>query len=195
MSKLKYKVTEFNIVGQLIGFIIKDGVKIKYLRLTVSGLEYWVKMPKEMRNTLDQAIQPGRWLAISGMRQLCLKTGKIKFVADEINLLPDSTCENPENLQQPSPKTQKPKASILVCKKSSCAKRGGLEIYKAIQENLEAHGLENDVKVKLVGCVKECKKGPNVIVMPDKARYQRIHSEEVPKLIDKHFKTEKPMSV
>jgi (2Fe-2S) ferredoxin len=37
--------------------------------------------------------------------------------------------------------------------------------------------------------MKNCKAGPN-LVMPDKTRYSKIKSEQVPALIDRHFSGE-----
>ena len=34
--------------------------------------------------------------------------------------------------------------------------------------------------------MKSCKAGPN-LVMPDKTRYKRIQSDQVPQVLDKHF--------
>jgi hypothetical protein len=42
----------FHVVGKYLGFILKDGYQPKYLKLEVSDREYWVKIPKNMRETL-----------------------------------------------------------------------------------------------------------------------------------------------
>ncbi|MDJ0715285.1 MAG: (2Fe-2S) ferredoxin domain-containing protein [Prochloraceae cyanobacterium] len=192
MSKLKEKVSDFNEVGQLLGFVIKDGYKIKYLRVTVSDKEYWIKLPKELRNSLDRNIVPGSWLEISGEQKLCLKTGKLKLKACEVKLAraKSDSCQTSPCAGKDRPLStpcQKSKASILVCQKSSCWKRGGRAICEALESGLRDRGLEEKVKIKTTGCLKKCKMGPNVVMMPDKARYSKIMPKQVPDLLEKHF--------
>ncbi|MGK7914296.1 MAG: (2Fe-2S) ferredoxin domain-containing protein [Prochloraceae cyanobacterium] len=190
MSKLKKRVLEFNVVGQLIGFILKDGYKIKYLRVAISEQEYWIKLPKELRENLDPAITSGCWVQISGEQKLCLKTGKLKLKAYEVT--PAETVGNCSKLESAVPqplsaKCQKSKASILVCKKSSCWRRGGQAICQVLEESLRDRGLDEKVRIKPTGCLKQCKKGPNVVMMPDKARYSQVVPQQIPALLEKHF--------
>ncbi|NEP36436.1 (2Fe-2S) ferredoxin domain-containing protein, partial [Moorena sp. SIO3B2] len=79
------------------------------------------------------------------------------------------------------------KASILVCQKSSCRKRGGQAVCNAIASSLKDHGLEDQVKIKETGCLKQCKHGPNLVMMPDKARYSEVAPQQIPTLIERHF--------
>lgn len=191
MSKSK-QVTEFYLVGQLLGFIIKDGYKIKYLRMNVSEREYWIKLSKEMRSQLNPEINPGCWLEIGGTREVSYKNGKMKLEADKITLVnPSGPSEG--TILVPPPKTESPakagggKACVLVCKKSACQKRGGAAVCHRIEEELRDRGLSDQVQVKLTGCLKLCKKGPNVVMMPDKARYSHVKPQQVPELVEKHL--------
>ncbi len=78
------------------------------------------------------------------------------------------------------------KATILVCQKSDCMKRGADGVCRAMESALSDRSLSNEVTIKGTGCMKNCKAGPN-LVMPDKTRYSRIQEKQVPALIDKHF--------
>ncbi|MCV3212277.1 (2Fe-2S) ferredoxin domain-containing protein [Plectonema radiosum NIES-515] len=78
------------------------------------------------------------------------------------------------------------KATILVCQKSDCMKRGGTGVCRALESALSDRSLSNEVTIKGTGCMKNCKAGPN-LVMPDKTRYSRIQEKQVPALLDKHF--------
>lgn len=57
--------------------------------------------------------------------------------------------------------TEKPKeqrvATILMCQKSDCMKRGGKAVCQALQETLSDRGLQNQVTIKGTGCMKQCK--------------------------------------
>jgi (2Fe-2S) ferredoxin len=184
---LKYEVSEFSLVGQLVGFIIKDGYKIKYLRITNSQQEYWVKLSKTIRNNLDPSIAPGCWLEVHGKRKFSLKKGNVKLKAYEVKAIA-AACESSNCLQKTEiAKVQQSKASILICQKSNCWDRGGKAICEMLEENLQARGLQQQISIKKTGCLKECKKGPNLVMMPDKAFYSHVLPTQIPELLEKHF--------
>ncbi|WP_013323536.1 (2Fe-2S) ferredoxin domain-containing protein [Gloeothece verrucosa] len=189
MSNCKPEYTPFNAVGQLLDFVIKDGDKIKYLRINVSEREYWIKLPKEMRQGLDPLIAPGCWIEVNGNSKLCAKTGKLKLKAETIRpTVPLSDRESyPQQQPTQTSKCRKPAASILVCQKSDCWKKGGKDMCQAIESCLKDNGLEDQVQVKRTGCLKRCSKGPNMIILPDKANYTRVKPQEIPVLLEKHF--------
>ncbi|MGK7928605.1 MAG: ferredoxin [Spirulina sp.] len=180
-------IADFTIVGQVLGFVIKDGYKIKYLRLIFEEREYWIKVPKELRNTLDPQIVPGCWVEVSGTQKR-KKTGIVKLEAESIALAEKQSKSELEAIALPKAKAKSsPKASVLVCQKSGCRKRGGDAVCRALETGLRDRGLSDRVKIKMTGCLKQCKKGPNVVVMPDKTRYTQINYAQVPELIEKHF--------
>ncbi|MCU0538063.1 MAG: (2Fe-2S) ferredoxin domain-containing protein [Hydrococcus sp. Prado102] len=188
MSYQKQKL-EFNLVGQLLSFVIKDSYKIKYLRIIDSGREYWIKPDKEIRDRLDKTLTPGCWVDIRGTKKQCFKTGKLILKAYSIERvnLPEPADVPISFPQSPPLKRQAAKASILVCQKPSCWKRGGKAVCQALAENLRDRGLDDKVQIKLTGCLKQCKHGPNMVVMPDKARYCRVEPGQAIELIEKHF--------
>ncbi len=188
MGKLKATPVEFNWVGHLLDFVIKDGYKIKYLRVAVSEREYWIKVPKALRAELDPAIKPGSQLAVRGWASRCEKTGKLKLRAESIALA-GSSCGSASGASSgaavASPKGSS--AKILVCTKSSCRKRGADAVCLALQEQLETRGWTERVDIKMTGCLKACKQGPNAVFMPGKGRYSRVTPERVPALLTEHF--------
>jgi (2Fe-2S) ferredoxin len=191
MSNFQERVSEFNLVGQLIGFVIKDGYKLKYLRINFAEREYWIKPIKEIREQIKQTITPGCWVEVQGIRKQCFKTGKVKLKADSVKLLNSVNSEDMTVSLVSAPtqtaKSLSAKASILVCQKSDCWKRGGQTICRMLNESLRDRGLEDKVQVKLTGCLKQCKHGPNVVMMPDKARYSQVQPEHVAQLLENHF--------
>jgi (2Fe-2S) ferredoxin len=205
MAKLKQGISDFALSGQLSGFVIKDGYQIKYLRIVVAEREYWIKLPKEMRHTFNPEIIPGCWLDVIGIRKQS-KTGKLKLEATEVRLADSSVSKLDFNgslaqrrrgaeekrgenlsLSRFSRGSQVAQTRIFVCRKSSCQKKGGRAICQAIEESLRTHQLEEEVEVKLTGCLKQCKHGPNLIIMPDKARYGRVKPEQIPELLARHL--------
>lgn len=176
---------EFKVTGQLLGFIIEEGYKIKYLKLSIEQQEYWFKLSKEVRNNLTSAITPGSWLEISGTKEI--KSGKLKLKAYDFKLLNSSETVLTPQTKTPHKKEPIPSTTVLMCQKSTCWQKGGRSVCEALTQQLSDRGLAGEVKIKGTGCMKECKQGPNLVIMPDKTRYSKIKPEQIPGLIDKHF--------
>jgi (2Fe-2S) ferredoxin len=186
MSKFREQIQDFQVNAQLIGFVIKDGYKIKYVRVSISDTEYWIKPEKEIRETLNTAIAPGTFLEITGTSEW--KSGLLKLKADKIKILDPQIISSPSvAVKAQTTLAKSRKACVLVCQKSTCWKRGGQEVCQAIENTIHDQGLTEQVQVKLTGCLKQCKQGPNVVVMPDKARYSNVRPQEIGSLFDKHF--------
>ena len=96
-------------------------------------------------------------------------------------------CSKSQQTTEATSKCAAKKAHILVCQKSDCQKRGAGKVCKTLSEVLIDRGLEDHVTIKKTGCLKKCKAGPNLVIMPNKARYSRISSAEIPDVIEKHF--------
>ncbi|BAY44659.1 hypothetical protein SAMD00079811_22600 [Scytonema sp. HK-05] len=187
------EVSEFCIEGKFLDFVIKDGYKLKGLLLETADGECYVKLAKHLRAAFDLRLPPGTLLQVVGEKKQDLKTGEVKLKAQRVMAAsPDAATlrrkdAQRENVSVSSSNNAKPKkATILVCQKSDCMKRGGTEVCQALEAAVSARGLESEVTIKGTGCMKNCKAGPN-LVMPDKTRYSRIKATQVPALMDKHF--------
>ncbi|BDI17312.1 hypothetical protein ANSO36C_31140 [Nostoc cf. commune SO-36] len=97
-----------------------------------------------------------------------------------------AALQEPPSIDNVKVKPAKTKATILVCQKSDCMKRGGKALCQALEAALSDRGLEDQVTIKGTGCMKNCKAGPN-LVMPDKTRHSRIQAAQVPALMNQHF--------
>ncbi len=211
------QVSEFSLEGEILSLIIEDGYKLKYLRISCDrGIEFLVKLCKELRASLSSVLTPGLRVQVVGEKEHNLKNGKIKLKAYSLKL----SGSNNDRASQPLDLTNPPvalvkferaidnkatsshaiaaqtavtstrtKAKILVCQKSDCQKRGGPAVCKALESALNSRGLAGQVTVQGTGCLKQCKAGPNIVVMPDKTRYSRIKPAEIPAILDKHFTT------
>ncbi|NEQ39190.1 MAG: (2Fe-2S) ferredoxin domain-containing protein [Okeania sp. SIO3I5] len=102
----------------------------------------------------------------------------------------EGICSKSQKVTGANAKCAGKKAQILVCQKSDCQKRGAGKVCQALSEALSDRGLEDQVTIKKTGCLKKCKAGPNMIIMPNKAKYSRISSTEIPEVIEKHFALE-----
>lgn len=190
------EVLDFIVEGRLIDFSIKDGYKLKGLRIETTEGEVYVKLAKHLRINFNWMLPLGTPLRIYGEKKVDTKTGCVKFKAQRVIMAGEvdrvwAKVSPPVNLNPPSPVNEvKPKPAktetILVCRKSDCMKRGGKKLCQVLQAEISDRGLDNHVTIKGTGCMKSCKAGPN-LVMPDKTRYKRIQATEVPALVDKHF--------
>ncbi|GAB1538021.1 hypothetical protein NUACC21_06770 [Scytonema sp. NUACC21] len=203
------QVSEFSLEGQFLDFVIKDGYKLKGLLLNTSEGECYVKLAKHLRIAFDLRLPKGTWLQVVGEKKHDLKTGEVKLKAYQVmaasvdkkmgrlkdaenQFIPASSSfsvsPRADVPVSPSSAAKTKKATILVCQKSDCMKRGGKQVCQALEAAISARGLESEVTIKGTGCMKDCKAGPN-LVMPDKSRYSRINAAQVPALMDKHFST------
>lgn len=186
------QVSEFSLEGKILSLIIEDGYKLKYLQISCDrGVEFLVKLCKELRASLSLVLTPGLRVQIAGEKEHNLKNGKIKLKAYSLKLC-GSNNQGLQQLDRPKPPqtpkaATKTKAKILICQKSDCQKRGGTAICKALEDALNSRGLAEQVTVQGTGCLKQCKAGPNIVVMPDKTRYSRIKPAQIPAILDKHF--------
>lgn len=180
MSKYSPRTLPFQVVGQFLGFVLKDGYQIKYLRIIVDGREYWFKPEKELRDRLSLNIPLHASLQVTGESRVCGKTGKLKLKVRGIENL---TAGESRVTEAPKPK----KATVLVCEKSNCWKNGGATVCRMLEEGLQEKGLTDTVAIERTGCLKQCKRGPNVVVMPDRKHYSHVDPRGIPELLERHF--------
>ncbi|MGF1513015.1 MAG: NAD(P)H-dependent oxidoreductase subunit E [Elainellaceae cyanobacterium] len=211
----------FTLSGKLVGFV-KDGRKLKGIKIKVGGIKYRVKLAKPLREALPLDVKKGQPVQVSGeVKQK--KSGELKLRAAEIQVLDEAArpfldlidgeghtaneagpepvvlgALEPEIAMLDAPKdidvngkskTPKAKAQtkILICQKGSCwKKRGGQTVCERLEKRLSDRGLTDAVTIKKTGCMDRCKSGPNLVVMPGKARYGRVGKADIEKIIDQH---------
>ncbi len=193
----KKTLTPFRTQGRYLGFAPNETGQPKYLRLQMPAGEYQFKVPKELRYPLFTQLQPGDWIQVVGDHQLKRSTGEERWVAYQVTPLAspiagDGLSDNvvgiPANSNlQPVTQPVAPRGqTILVCGKSDCMKRGGREVMARLQELIQTHPQSDQIQIRVVGCMKDCKAGPNLVFMPDKSRYSRVSSHQLPALVQSH---------
>ncbi|MCY7320923.1 MAG: (2Fe-2S) ferredoxin domain-containing protein [Phormidesmis sp. CAN_BIN36] len=182
------QVTTFCLEGRFLGYQVEEGNKPKRLQLATAEGECSLKLTKEARFGLNQILVSGDWVQVSGRKKIDQATHLTKLKVDFIRPIVSRTAIAPI---EPSSR-QKPSEVILVCQKSGCTKRGGKAVCQALEMALSDRGLDDQVAIKGTGCMKNCGKGPNV-VMPGKVRYCQIGAKEIPGLVDKHFPVSEPV--
>ncbi len=179
----------FSLLGKFLGYELK-GYKIRRIQLETSQGPYWLKLDNTARDDLLRAALQGQLtvgdqVLISGTQEW--KEGRLKLKVHQllpaINTVPESLESALETIL-PLPE-QGPKTQILVCQKSACRKRGGRSLCEALEAELREQNLQDRAKLHLTGCLKQCSKGPNLVI--GRMRYQQVNPDDLPQILAKHF--------
>ena len=79
------------------------------------------------------------------------------------------------------------RSHILVCEGTGCTSSNAPAIVKALNDELAANNLQDEVKVVTTGCFGLCALGPIMIVYPEGAFYSRMTPEYVPEIVSEHI--------
>jgi len=172
------RLSELNLEGQFLGFAgIKSG-KAKYLQLAIPSGNLYIKLPKDLRGSLQCSLIPGEQIRVCGVSKVNTHSGKIKIKAHQVT--PIDACPNHELLPQPQ-------AKIMVCQKSGCVKKGGKGLLSELEKTLCDRGLLDKVKIEHTGCQKRCSSAPNCVLMLGKKKYKKLHPEAIASLLENHL--------
>ena len=79
------------------------------------------------------------------------------------------------------------RSHVLICGGTGCTSSGSVTLQKAFNENIEAFGLAEEVKLVQTGCFGLCALGPIVIIYPDGTFYSRVTTEDVKEIVEEHL--------
>ncbi|MEM8804885.1 MAG: (2Fe-2S) ferredoxin domain-containing protein [Cyanobacteria bacterium P01_G01_bin.38] len=189
---------DFCLEGRFAGFSAGRKSPFRYLCVETATDSYRVKLKKSLQLMLFRYLMVGDGVRVVGKQTVDKETGQPKFKAREVLKMDQPSAsplqfpESPAETfhEQPKQQPKQKKARVLICQKSACRKRGGKAVCQALEAALGEAGLDH-VSIKLTGCMDRCKTGPNLVVMPDKTRYARVTSKQIPDLVSKHFSPNK----
>jgi len=75
------------------------------------------------------------------------------------------------------------KHCVRACMAAGCLSLHSDEIKQALEAEVKAQGLENEIEVKGVGCMGLCAAGPLVSVEPEGTLYQQVAADDAPEII------------
>ena len=84
---------------------------------------------------------------------------------------------------EPLAKSKLKPPKVLICQKGSCRQKGSVAVCEAIAAELEKAGRSDDIKIKATGCMKHCKAGPNMVIMPAGDSYKKVTPKKARSLI------------
>jgi len=85
------------------------------------------------------------------------------------------------------------RSHILICGGTGCTASGSAAVIKALESELKARNLENEVKVVKTGCFGLCAVGPIMIVYPEGCFYSAVEAANIPRIIDEHIVKGRPV--
>jgi NADH:ubiquinone oxidoreductase subunit F (NADH-binding)/(2Fe-2S) ferredoxin/Pyruvate/2-oxoacid:ferredoxin oxidoreductase delta subunit len=77
--------------------------------------------------------------------------------------------------------------SIAVCMGTACTASSSDELFQALHEMLEQHGLSEQVEVRRTGCFGFCAEGPIVVVYPGEVFYTHVKPEDAKSIVEQHI--------
>ena len=69
----------------------------------------------------------------------------------------------------------------------SCCASGSLAVLEALDREIRAHGLDNDVQLSTCGCMGLCDEGPVLIVYPAGVWYRRVQPSDASEIVAAHL--------
>ncbi len=79
------------------------------------------------------------------------------------------------------------RSHVLVCGGTGCTSSNSPAIIEALEREIKAKGLEDEVKVIRTGCFGLCALGPIMIVYPEGCFYSEVKVEDVPEIVEEHL--------
>ncbi|GAB1470777.1 NADH-quinone oxidoreductase subunit NuoF [Chloroflexota bacterium] len=79
------------------------------------------------------------------------------------------------------------RSHVLVCVDPECLEKGAHDVVDALQDELVAQGLIEEIQVLETSRIGSCSNGPEMMVYPEGAHYVGITTDDVPFLVEEHF--------
>ncbi|MGF1603757.1 MAG: (2Fe-2S) ferredoxin domain-containing protein [Thermosynechococcaceae cyanobacterium] len=174
-------ISSFTLQGRLLRRYGKQPQKPKALQIETSKGKYRVEIPVRLRKQGCQNLVLGDWVWVTGTLQPKSKCCRLEAVEIRV-ILPEVSPSVLYPTEQTYPAVVLPH-KILICQESDCMKRGAKAVEKVLETVLCDRNLTGTIKIKKTGCMGGCKKGPNIVVMPGKHRYQNVKPSDIPRLL------------
>jgi hypothetical protein len=161
--------------GQYIGALRSKKGKLKGMILQAGSRTYSVKLPKYLRPMLAWEIPPETFVQVWAYPEddIWQASNILPLSAQEIADLQqqwvDPANHTPELPSLPTDALNHANAAkvcIQVCRKGKCYKQGSMQIWNALHTEVEANPDLDHVSIEATGCMKACKQGPNLRLLP-----------------------------
>ena len=79
------------------------------------------------------------------------------------------------------------RSHVLICGGTGCSSSGSQQVQEALEKELKAQGLEEEIAIVRTGCFGLCENGPVMIVYPEGCFYARVTPEDVKEIVSEHL--------
>ena len=86
------------------------------------------------------------------------------------------------------------RSHVLICGGTGCTSSGSAALREALEKELNAKGLSDEIKVVTTGCFGLCALGPVMIVYPDGTFYSMVTPEDIPEIVEEHLLKGRPVA-
>ncbi|MDR0952394.1 MAG: 4Fe-4S binding protein [Oscillospiraceae bacterium] len=85
------------------------------------------------------------------------------------------------------------RSHVMVCGGTGCSSSGSHKLIENFEKEIQAAGLETEVKVVQTGCFGLCELGPIVIIYPEATFYSRVQEGDVKRIVSEHLLKGRPV--
>ena len=85
------------------------------------------------------------------------------------------------------------RSHVLICGGTGCTSSGSHALKTALEKELAAKGLTEEIKIVMTGCFGLCALGPVMIVYPDGTFYSMVTPEDIPEIVEEHLLKGRPV--
>ncbi len=86
------------------------------------------------------------------------------------------------------------RSHVLVCGGTGCTSSGSVKVIEALNTEIAAKGLADEIKVVQTGCFGLCALGPIMIVYPEGTFYHSVKAEDIAEIVEEHFLKGRPVA-
>ena len=86
------------------------------------------------------------------------------------------------------------RSHVLVCGGTGCTSSGSAKVIEALNSEISAKGLSDEIKVVQTGCFGLCALGPIMIVYPEGTFYHSVKAEDIAEIVEEHFLKGRPVA-
>ena len=79
------------------------------------------------------------------------------------------------------------RSHVLICAGTGCTSSGSVAVCDALEKELEAKGLTEEIKIVKTGCFGLCALGPVMIIYPEGTFYSRVTAADIPEIVEEHL--------
>ena len=76
---------------------------------------------------------------------------------------------------------------VLICGGTGCTSSGSMALRAALEAELAAKGIADEIKIVTTGCFGLCALGPIMIVYPEGTFYSMVKTEDIPEIVESHL--------